>query len=122
MRAKKKEEKAVNYKKISSILRGKACPAFYFFTDIGCYTGKLADSLIDFRRKIKNLNINSIEFHCERGDFRRWIKDCVKDLELADRISKIPKKLKGEKLRREVYQVVDKRIKELKKMITSKER
>ena len=115
LKNKKKPDKSTDYKKISSILRGKACPPFYFFTDIGCYTGKLANSLIDFRRKIEHLDVKSIQFHCERGDFQRWIKDCVGDFELADKIARIAKKIKGEELRDEIYQAVDERIRKLKK-------
>ncbi|MFW6117348.1 MAG: DUF5752 family protein [Thermoproteota archaeon] len=95
-------------------LRRKSCPAFYFFTDIGCYTGKLAINLVDFCSKIENVTINSIQFHCRRGDFQKWIRECIGDSELADRISEIPKSLKGEKLREKVHQLVNKRIEELK--------
>ncbi|MFW6117789.1 MAG: hypothetical protein ACOC6G_04305, partial [Thermoproteota archaeon] len=89
--------------------------------DIGDYTGKLATGLVDLRDKIENVKTESIEFHFSRGDFQKWIRDCIGDSELADRIRKISNKREGKKLRAEVHRVVDKRIKELQKLLTLEE-
>ena len=87
--------------------------AFYFFTGVGNFTGKLASSLTDFRDQLKTINIESVNFHYSRQDFEKWIKETLGDAELAKQISGI-KGLKGEALRGEILRKVDMRIKELK--------
>ena len=48
---------------------------FYFFTDIGQFTGTNAISLMDFYHKLPSLDAKSISFHMDRGDFQNWIRD-----------------------------------------------
>lgn len=102
-------------------LKSGCVPAFYFSTDIGCYTGKLANNLVDFCSKIETVAVESVEFHFARGDFQRWIRECVGASELADRITSISKELEGEELREEIHRMMDKRIKELQKLLASKQ-
>jgi hypothetical protein len=84
--------------------------AFYFFTAIGSYTGESSTSMEDFLKKIKHINIKSIEFHFYRGDFEKWISEIIGDKELAEQIIKLKdQNLTGEKLRKQLYQIISKR-------------
>lgn len=81
--------------------------AFYFYTNIGAPTGQIASSLEDFNNKLKSVNVASIEFHMQRGDFENWIRDIFHNSKLAARLKLIKALgLKGEKLREAVYEEV----------------
>ena len=87
--------------------------AFYFYEDIGVYTGRQASSLMQFCSILKDVNVKSIEFHLKRGDFENWIRS-LKDTQLASRIANLKgRKLTGETLRTELYTLVKKRVDEL---------
>ncbi|MFB0568281.1 MAG: hypothetical protein ACETV0_01485, partial [Nitrososphaeria archaeon] len=61
-----------------------------------------------------------IEFHMERGDFERWFRQVVVDVELADNIRKVSKrKLKGDQLRKELLLILRRRIKQLQKAVSN---
>ena len=78
--------------------------AFYFFTSIGNYTGECATSMEDFLEKIDYIDIKSIEFHCNRGDFQKWVTGTIGDKELVEQIKKLQdKNLTGEKLRNQLH-------------------
>ncbi len=48
-----------------------------------------------------------MEFHLNRGDFKKWIREVWNYKELAEKISKIEKlNLKGEQLRTQIYKAV----------------
>jgi len=95
--------------------------AFYFFTDIGQYSGKLAVSLADFCQKIKTIDIKSVDFHFKRRDFQKWIRGTIGDAYLANEINKIRKSILGEELRDKICQTVERRLTELKKTLASEE-
>lgn len=99
----------VNKKEIASkILRTVPYnKAFYFFTDIGQYSGELAASLADFCKKIKTVHIKSVDFHFNRRDFEKWIRKTIGDVNLANEINKIKKPIQGEELRVKIYQTVE---------------
>ena len=91
--------------------------SFYFFTGIGDYTGNFAKSLEEFSDFLREINIQSIEFHMSRGDFERWISD-LGDKELAKRMGLLKKQgLAGIDLRRAIYQTVKTRCQEVKRNI-----
>ena len=48
--------------------------AFYFFAEVGRPTGISATSLDDFITKLKSVEIQSVEFHTNRGDFEKWVQ------------------------------------------------
>ncbi|MEM3383422.1 MAG: DUF5752 family protein [Nitrososphaerales archaeon] len=88
--------------------------AFWFNKSTGEYTGHYAMSFAEFVDKIKNVDINSIEFHSYRGDFSKWMKDALHDKELAKDLEDIINKgYRGEELRNAIYDVVRKRFDEL---------
>jgi hypothetical protein len=87
--------------------------AFYFYYDINQYSGVHADSLTDFIDKIENLDLKSIEFHLSRKDFENWIRS-LGDLELSKKLELLRMaQLSGENLRKQVYETVKSRCKEL---------
>lgn len=99
----------------STILRTVSLPeAFMFFTDLGQYTGELAPCLTDFCEKLKTVPLKSVEFHFERGDFERWIRETLGDEYLASRITDIDRSTHGEKLRTTIEGIVRRRVDQLK--------
>ena len=87
--------------------------AFYFFENIDRYTGKSASSLAEFCEMTKAVDKKSIVFHFKRHDFERWIKETLRDKQLAKRISNIKEPKTEERLRTQIYKVSKKRLEEL---------
>ena len=82
-------------------------------------------SLDEFFSALKIIEINSIQYHIERGDFERWLSQVVGDDKLADQIATVnntQRKLKGEALRKKVFAITERRLKQLKKITASKSR
>ena len=89
--------------------------AFYFYTSIGCYTGQNASSLEEFLEKIKEVEINSLEFHLPREDFEKWVTSTIGDAQLAEDIRRMrEQKAVGNGLRDRLSLIVSKRLKEAK--------
>jgi predicted transcriptional regulator len=87
--------------------------AFHFYYGIDQPSGVYADSLKDFVDKIQNVDLKCIEFHVPRKDFELWIRS-LGDLELFKRLELLRmKSLSGENLRKELYETVNSRYKEL---------
>lgn len=83
----------------SSHHKGNLTP-FYFFTDIGQYTGIHAISLLDFYNKLRSLDAKSIDFHMNRGDFQNWIRDIGGFTSLVHDLDQLMKRgLDGESIR-----------------------
>jgi hypothetical protein len=87
---------------------------FRFCTAEGIYTKVEANSLEDFAQKLDGIDAVSIQFHYPRGDFQAWIKDTIRDNELADKMCFVKEGLSGEELRQTLQIIVQKRIGELK--------
>ena len=118
------EEKTGTSKKVGSLNVSRILreltrnEAFYFFTSIGNYTGECAMSLEDFVRKIKEVDIKSMEFHLYREDFEKWVTETLEDKELAQEIKNLQKQnLTGESLRQKLHATVSKRHEQLKRML-----
>ncbi len=86
---------------------------FHFFMPDGHYSGETAMSLCNFLRDIERIDMISIRFHFERGDFQKWLRTTIGDGELAQRIDKIAKNVPEETLRQQLSEIVQKRISEL---------
>jgi hypothetical protein len=56
---------------------------FHFFMPDGHYTGETAMSICSFLRDLKSVDVQSIKFHLDRGDFQKWLRNTVGDQELA---------------------------------------
>jgi len=88
--------------------------AFYFYTDLGCYTGEAATDLVAFAQKLETISADSIKFHFQRNDFQNWIKTTVGDNVLAEQINQINRQLPVDDLRKELAETVQTRIAQLK--------
>lgn len=93
----------------------KPMDSFYFFVSLGKYTGERAASLEEFAEKVKQVDVRSLEFHFQRGDFERWTAETIGDIELSKKISEMHKQNPiGEDLRSMLYSVVSTRLTERK--------
>ena len=91
--------------------------AFHFYSEIGKPLGVSSNSLVDFCEKIKTIDIISVEFHMNRGDFEIWIHS-LGDIELAKKLRLIRKSgLTGEPLRDKLYKTLRARCDELLKVL-----
>ncbi len=79
----------------------------------GHYTGETAMSLCSFLRDLGSVDMQSIKFHFDRGDFQKWIRNTVGDEGLARIIDELDKKIPEEKLPEELADILQKRISEL---------
>jgi hypothetical protein len=81
---------------------------FNFYVDFGKPLGFTALSIEQFYRFIKQVSADSLEFHLYRGDFENWLKEVVKDEELAETFGVLKTTgLKGEDLRKALLKAVD---------------
>lgn len=93
---------------------------FLFYMDVGedKFTGVMAWSLKGLIKALKNVDIRSIEFHSNRGDFEEWSAKSFKDKPLANKFREVKvEKLKGEALRKALIEVASERFAELKTQI-----
>lgn len=89
--------------------------AFYFFTSIGNYTGQSAATLGEFMQKIRKIDARSLEFHLYREDFEKWIDQTLGDTALAAEIRNLrSRKVAGNVLRGQLYNLVSRRYRALK--------
>ncbi|UCC58874.1 MAG: GIY-YIG nuclease family protein [Candidatus Bathyarchaeum sp.] len=61
---------------------------FYFYEAFNKPLFEAAFNLEDLKKKIGKVPVTSLEFHQNRGDFARWIRDVFKETQLAERIAK----------------------------------
>jgi DNA-binding transcriptional ArsR family regulator len=91
--------------------------AFHFYAGIGKPLSLYAHSLQDFCDKILKVNVDSIEFHVNRGDFEAWFAG-LGDAELARKTALLKeKKMAGEELRRKLHEIVENRCIVLAKLV-----
>ena len=115
MRKNRGTEGRIDLETASRILRTVSTQeSFLFFTGINQYTGEFAQNLEDFYSELSNVPLESLDFHFERGDFEKWIREMLGDAYLADRINRVEKSIKGEKLRRRLKGMVKRRLNQLK--------
>jgi len=90
--------------------------SFHFYADIEKPLNIHAASLQDFCDKILKIDIGSVEFHSNRGDFEMWFA-WLGDAELARKTLLVRElKFSGEELRRKLYETVKHRCEELVKI------
>jgi len=88
---------------------------FTFFYEFARPAQWTVYGLEEFVSALKVVGVKSVEFHTERGDFERWVRQVVGDNTLADKLRDMAdQRLKGETLRKKTTIVVEQRIKELK--------
>ncbi|MEM1539449.1 MAG: DUF5752 family protein [Candidatus Bathyarchaeia archaeon] len=89
---------------------------FLFYRGLGeeNFTGVAAWTLKGFLKALKEIDLDSLEFHSQRGDFVKWARLSLRDEKLAENFEKIGLSgLKGDKLRKALVNVVEKRLKQL---------
>jgi hypothetical protein len=84
------------------------------FTIGDVYQGVTATSLEDFVTKLEQVSLDSVCAHFFRGDFYRWISEAIGDKFLAAQLSYIIADQTGEELRKELLQLLDRRVQDLK--------
>jgi len=103
----------IDKKKALAILSSVPEKAFYFYSAINQYIGISTDNLVDFCKKIQDMDPKVIEFHTLRGDFEFWFHD-LGDEELVKKMKIISKRqLSREELQKIVYTIVKSRCEEL---------
>jgi hypothetical protein len=76
--------------------------AFWFCNRNG-WVGKIAHNLDEFSKEIKNVPVDSLEFHIreDKNDFESWLKNVLQEKRLSKKMTHIKKQgLKGEELRK----------------------
>ena len=113
----KNKEDNISDSKIIKILSHVPSEAeFRFYVGIDQNTGESAASLEMFVGKLEEINIDSVKFHFQRGDFQKWIQHTVGDNVLAEEISQIDDQLSGEDLREKLLETIKTRIAKLRRL------
>jgi len=73
---------------------------FYFYEEFNKPLFEAAFNLDDLKKKLEKVPVASLEFHQNRGDFARWIREVFKETKLAERIANMSST--GEALRLEL--------------------
>ena len=82
--------------------------SFLFYVEVDKPIGFTAHSMEEFYRFIKQVIVDSLEFHLYRGDFENWLKDVCKDSELAEAFGALKtEEVKGEDLRKALVKAID---------------
>jgi len=83
--------------------------SFHFYANVGKPLSLRAYGLQDFRDKILKVDVESIEFHMNRGDFEAWFVG-LGDAELAKEAALLKEKnMAGEELRKGLHDIVENR-------------
>jgi alpha-amylase len=91
---------------------------FTFFQEFARPSQQTVYSLDEFRSTLKTVDLKSIQLHVEQGDFERWIRQAVGDDKLAGKIANLSgRRLLGEKLRRRILDVVERRMSKLQETV-----
>jgi predicted heme/steroid binding protein len=105
-------EKTPNNNAVQHILRSVPFEqGFHFAT--GMYTGETAISLFSFYEELRTIDLLSVQFHFQRGDFQKWIRTTLGDEELAARIDKISSTLNAEEVKKTLLKTVQERLADL---------
>lgn len=93
---------------------------FHFFTDLRKPTGAFATSIFEFADQLKKVDLKSIEFHVQRNDFSKWLKEVIRDDWLGNEFGRLQEmKLTGDRLRSKVVDMTEKRCRELAEALKS---
>jgi Family of unknown function (DUF5752) len=89
---------------------------FHFFLQNGAYTGETATSLLVFSKDLEVIEIESLRYHFQRGDFQAWIRTTLDDPELAKRFDTVEQQVSDVELRKQLIEILRKRLAELKSL------
>jgi predicted transcriptional regulator len=91
--------------------------SFHFYANVGKPLSLRAYGLQDFGAKILKIDVESIEFHMNRGDFEAWFTS-LGDAELAKETGLLKEKsMTGEDLRKGLHDIVENRFRVLTKAV-----
>jgi hydroxymethylpyrimidine pyrophosphatase-like HAD family hydrolase len=91
---------------------------FYFQIEEPYGGSRVAASLWELRDALGDLPVATLAHHLYRGDFERWVRDVLRDPELARRLRKLSRRqLAGEELREALVTTVASRYEELESLI-----
>lgn len=91
---------------------------FTFFYEFARPTNVTTYDLFEFVGALKNVPVQSLQYHMERGDFERWLSQVLGDKKLAERIKSVAEeKLIGKTLQKELVTVVEVRVKQLEAIV-----
>jgi predicted transcriptional regulator len=81
---------------------------FHFYKGIDQPTDFTAKTLVEFFEDIKQVSVDSLEFHLNRDDFENWLRDACKESEFAQEVGVVKEAgFTGEELRAELLKVLD---------------
>jgi hypothetical protein len=109
-----------HYRHLHKYLRAllPAHKRFYFCDSAGHNIGYTAANLWEFRETLGTVPLASLKYHLDLGDFERWLREVLRDTELAHRVQKVgSRNLKGDGLRQAVLEVVINRYEELENLL-----
>jgi hypothetical protein len=90
--------------------------AFHFFAGVGRPLNLHAHSIRDFAIKVEKADLESVQFHMNRGDFEAWFIG-LGDADLAKKVGALKEKnVVGEDLRSQLQETVEQRYIELAKL------
>jgi hypothetical protein len=82
-------------------------PGFFFYSEEEKYTGYSAHSMKEFSEAIRNVSLQSIEFHFERKDFENWF-NYIGQKGLAQQFEALRESMKtGNELRQVMINLLD---------------
>ncbi len=80
---------------------------FFFYSDEEKYTGYSAHSIKEFSEVIRNVSLQSIEFHFERKDFENWL-NYIGQNSLVHQFKALRESMKGgDELRQSMINLLD---------------
>jgi hypothetical protein len=95
---------------------------FTFYRDYGQPLGVTSRSLDELAASVKTIEPSSVKFHVEEGDFENWFT-MLGDKSLASQVAVLrDKNISPDKLRKKVSSMVNKRVEQLHKIASSKEK
>lgn len=82
-------------------------PGFFFYSEEEKYTGYSAHSIKEFSETIRNVSLQSIEFHSKRKDFENWF-NYIGQKSLAQQFEALRESMKtGDGLRQAMINLLD---------------
>ena len=114
--------KKVGKDEATNVLRLTPDKAFTFYSKARKPLGVTSRSLDELAASVKTIEPSSVKFHVEEGDFENWFT-MLGDKMLASQVAALrDKKISPDKLRKKVSSMVSKRVEQLHKIASSKEK
>jgi hypothetical protein len=89
----------------------------HFFKCVGHCAVVTVNCIEQFLVLLQTMDVSTIQFYYERGDFQKWMKNVVGASELARRMDRIRGDISGENLRKQLLGIVQTCVVELRKRV-----